>query len=245
MKEWGFGVNSLVEHEWNSTFAGRKCVDWCLSLACTELILRLTLLQLERRRSHRDRAEEAGRDLVRPRPLPLPIASSRSLVRARSAPYQFLLYVMCHELAHIREMNHSWSFQKVNKQIRAAVAQLRAQRYYGDGFWSSGRSLVYPDADTPFAPEDEPTFACGGANKRSPRWRRRRSTAAQAGPSRARGSAVKLGTTGRQTAIAPKAGVRVKRKGAFEGDGQVLSEDPAMRSFRCVFRSRLVVSRPS
>ncbi|BGO98013.1 hypothetical protein JCM10021v2_001671 [Rhodotorula toruloides] len=187
MKEWGFGVNSLVEHEWNPTFAGR---NWNAG-EVIEIVLR-----------RRD---------------------------GSFAPYQFLLYVMCHELAHIREMNHSWSFQKVNKQIRAAVSQLRAQKYYGDGFWSSGRSLVYPDADTPFAAEDEPTFACGGANKRSPRRRRR---AVQAGPSRARGSAVKLGTTGRQTAIPAKPGGRVKRKGAFEGEGQVLSEDPEMSSFR-------------
>ncbi|BGP06353.1 hypothetical protein JCM10049v2_002174 [Rhodotorula toruloides] len=187
MKEWGFGVNSLVEHEWNPTFAGR---NWNAG-EVIEIVLR-----------RRD---------------------------GSFAPYQFLLYVMCHELAHIREMNHSWSFQKVNKQIRAAVSQLRAQKYYGDGFWSSGRSLVYPDAETPFAAEDEPTFACGGANKRSPRRRRR---AVQAGPSRARGSAVKLGTTGRQTAIPAKPGGRVKRKGAFEGEGQVLSEDPEMSSFR-------------
>ncbi|BGO89913.1 hypothetical protein NBRC10512_003752 [Rhodotorula toruloides] len=187
MKEWGFGVNSLVEHEWNPTFAGR---NWNAG-EVIEIVLR-----------RRD---------------------------GSFAPYQFLLYVMCHELAHIREMNHSWSFQKVNKQIRAAVSQLRAQKYYGDGFWSSGRSLVYPDAETPFAAEDEPTFACGGANKRSPRRRRR---AVQAGPSRARGSAVKLGTTGRQTAIPAKPGGRVKRKGAFGGEGQVLSEDPEMSSFR-------------
>ncbi|BGP23103.1 WLM domain containing protein [Rhodotorula toruloides] len=187
MKEWGFGVNSLIEHEWNPTFAGR---NWNAG-EIIEIVLR-----------RRD---------------------------GSFAPYQFLLYVMCHELAHIREMNHSWSFQKVNKQIRAAVSQLRAQKYYGDGFWSSGRSLIYPDADTPFAADDEPTFACGGANKRSPRRRRR---AVQAAPSRARGSAVKLGTTGRQTAIPAKPGGRVKRKGAFEGEGQVLSEDPEMSSFR-------------
>ncbi|BGP30398.1 hypothetical protein JCM10296v2_002152 [Rhodotorula toruloides] len=187
MKEWGFGVNSLAEHEWNPTFAGR---NWNAG-EVIEIVLR-----------RRD---------------------------GSFAPYQFLLYVMCHELAHIREMNHSWSFQKVNKQIRAAVSQLRAQKYYGDGFWSSGRSLVYPDAETPFAAEEEPTFACGGANKRSPRRRRR---AVQAGPSRARGSAVKLGTTGRQTAMPAKPGGRVKRKGAFEGEGQVLSEDPEMSSFR-------------
>ncbi|GAA6040687.1 hypothetical protein JCM8097_000876 [Rhodosporidiobolus ruineniae] len=188
MKEYGFGVNSLVEHEWNPTFAGR---NWNAG-EVIELVLR-----------RRD---------------------------GTFAPYQFLLYVMCHELAHIKEMNHSWAFKKVNQQIRAALAHLRAQRYTGDGFWSSGQSLTgYNLADVPLGAQDEPVYTCGGANKKRGQWKRRRA-AASAGTSRARGSAVKLGTTGRQTAIAPKAGGRVKRKGVFEGEGNVLSEDPEMSS---------------
>ncbi|BGP38283.1 hypothetical protein JCM10450v2_002229 [Rhodotorula kratochvilovae] len=189
MKQWGFGVNSLVEHEWNPVFAGR---NWNAG-EIVEIVLR-----------RKD---------------------------GSFAPYQFLLYVMCHELAHIREMNHSWAFQAVNTQLRQALTALRAKGYYGDGFWSTGRSLEYATAAAPLAHEDEPTYTCGGANRS--RRRRRRAPNAQAGPSKPRGEAVKLGTTGRQTKIAPKAGGRVQRKGAFpEGEGVRLSEDPEQSSFR-------------
>ncbi|GAA5963921.1 hypothetical protein JCM8115_002758 [Rhodotorula mucilaginosa] len=190
MKEWGFGVNSLVEYEWNTTFAGR---NWNAG-EVVEIVLR-----------RRD---------------------------GSFAPYQFLLYVMCHELAHIREMNHSWAFQKVNSQLRASLARLRAQNYYGDGFWSSGRSLQYPNAEVPAAETELATLTCGGANKKSRGRRRRRQTGFGGEPQRERGSAVKLGTTGRQTAIARKAGGRVSKKNAFVGQGQVLSEDPAQSTFK-------------
>lgn len=38
-------------------------------------------------------------------------------------------------------VDHSWAFQKVNKQIRQALSVLRQQGYTGDGFYSRGRSL--------------------------------------------------------------------------------------------------------
>jgi len=74
-----------------------------------------------------------------------------------SAPYQFLIYVMCHELAHIKEMNHAHDFQKINKRIREQVSALRAKGYYGDGFWSAGKSLEYEGAKVPYG-EDAPMF---------------------------------------------------------------------------------------
>lgn len=140
----------------------------------------------------------------------------------------------CHplpQLAHIREMNHSWAFQKVNSQLRASLARLRAQHYYGDGFWSTGRSLQYPNAEVPAAETELATLTCGGANKKS-RGQRRRAFGGTTGEQRERGSAVKLGTTGRQTAVARKAGGRVSKKNAFAGQGQVLSEDPAQSTFK-------------
>ncbi|GJN87112.1 hypothetical protein Rhopal_000057-T1 [Rhodotorula paludigena] len=200
MKTWGFGVNSLVEHEWNPTFAGR---NWNAG-EVIEIVLR--------------------------RP------------NGEFAPYQFLLYVMAHELAHIREMNHSWAFKKVNEQIRREVTNLRAKGYYGDGFWSSGRSLKYPNATAPLTEADEPTFTCGGANKKR-RFRRRRRAPTPVGPTKARGSAVKLGNTGRQTAIAAKAGGRVTRKGAFPKEGgQTLGDDPEQSTYRRRAQSKDAVS---
>jgi len=158
------------------------------------------------------------------------------LAPRNSAPYQFLLYVMCHELAHVREMNHSHAFQSVNKQLREALSALRAKGYYGDGFWSSGRSLKYANATVPLTGADEPAFTCGGANKK--RRRRRQPRAPTAGPSKPRGAPVPQGATGRQTqatSIAAKPGARVSRKGAFpEGGGQTLSADPAQSTFKCV-----------
>ncbi|GAA5998677.1 uncharacterized protein JCM10292_007151 [Rhodotorula paludigena] len=200
MKTWGFGVNSLVEHEWNPTFAGR---NWNAG-EVIEIVLR--------------------------RP------------NGEFAPYQFLLYVMAHELAHIREMNHSWAFKKVNEQIRREVTNLRAKAYYGDGFWSSGRSLKYPNATAPLTEADEPAFTCGGANKKR-RFRRRRRAPSPVGPTKARGSAVKLGNTGRQTAIAAKAGGRVTRKGAFPKEGgQTLGDDPEQSTYRRRAQSKDAVS---
>lgn len=91
-----------------------------------------------------------------------------------SAPYQFLLYVMAHEvrillfppstsltplqLAHIKEMNHSWAFKQVNTHIRKELAALRAQGYYGDGFWSTGRALTSGRQEVAFEPDEQPVY---------------------------------------------------------------------------------------
>ncbi|GAA6018876.1 hypothetical protein JCM10207_000271 [Rhodosporidiobolus poonsookiae] len=190
MKEWGFGVNSLVEHEWNPQFAGR---NWNAG-EVIELVLR-----------RRD---------------------------GSFAPYMFLLRVMCHELAHCREMNHSTFFKRVNDQIVSAMLSLREKGYYGDGFWSTGQVLTsYSRATVPLSLADEPTYTCGGANRKRGGWRRRRA-GPEAGPSRPRGSAVKLGTSGRQTSLSKKAGSRVTRKGAFEGDGQALDSSTSTKGRR-------------
>ncbi|GAA6061568.1 hypothetical protein JCM10212_001100 [Sporobolomyces blumeae] len=184
MKEWGFGVNSLVEYEPNPTFAGR---NWNAG-EVIEVVLR----------------RNDGSFL----------------------PWTFILYVFCHELAHIREMNHSWAFQDVNKQIRSALATLRRGGYTGDGFWGRGRALGGPQYQGSTAPlgSDGPSYTCGGALRKARRRRRAAPTASTSSskPRAARGAAVPLGTTGRQTRIAPKAGGRVRRKGAFGGQGRTL-----------------------
>lgn len=74
----------------------------------------------------------------------------------------YILHVMCHELAHNEHMNHGPDFQRVSlrpvprssvteeltaggaRQAMAEIKQelyaLRNQNYFGDGFWSNGRS---------------------------------------------------------------------------------------------------------
>jgi hypothetical protein len=48
-------------------------------------------------------------------------------------PTSWLLSVLCHELAHIKHMNHGPGFHKYNGELRQQVAQLRGQGYYGEG----------------------------------------------------------------------------------------------------------------
>ncbi|KAI5475095.1 Major Facilitator Superfamily protein [Pseudohyphozyma bogoriensis] len=153
------------------------------------------------------------------------------------APYDFLLRVMAHELAHCGHMNHGADFQKLNREILKDVFAQRKKGDLGDGFWSAGRSLVVASGKEQREEEFEaPELICGGTRtKRSWKGRRRgpqRATGSSGGSGGVRGAPVKLGTTGRQTAVPRKSGGRVNRKGAFEGEGNMLSADPEMSSFR-------------
>ena len=146
-------------------------------------------------------------------------------------------------------MNHSHAFRKVNQEIRADLAKLRAKNYFGDGFWSAGRPLTGGKSDTPMGEDEQPNYTwsvyplisfvpvaktdsldprSGGARKKS---RQRKPRAPGAAPRRAAGS-VNPGKTGRQTAIPRKAGGRVTKADAFFGLGHTLSKDPAQSTFR-------------
>ncbi|CEQ42225.1 SPOSA6832_04023, partial [Sporobolomyces salmonicolor] len=183
-------VNSLVEYEHNREFAGR---NWNAG-EVIEIVLR-----------RRDGSFVPYNFLLHVMchevsfPLPLPLEK-----RVTDAPALFAL-----QLAHIKEMNHSRAFQSVNNQLRTALSGLRSRGYYGDGFWSSGRSLR------------------GGAFQKR-RRRRRIVRDPAAPPPRERGAPVKLGSTGRQTAIPKKAGARVTKKGAFGGEGRTLGDSEAV-----------------
>ncbi|GAA5932444.1 uncharacterized protein JCM15063_001227 [Sporobolomyces koalae] len=147
----------------------------------------------------------------------------------RFLPWNFLLYVMAHECAHIREMNHSAAFQKVNTQLRGEIAALRQRGYTGDGFYGQGRTLHpdYDGNDRALARDETFEYTCGGAVKKKRRRRRvpAAGSATSSKPRRERGSTVTLGTTGRQTRIARKPGGRVTRKDAFVGQGIALGAD--------------------
>ncbi|KAI0661757.1 WLM domain-containing protein [Cubamyces menziesii] len=127
-------------------------------------------------------------------------------------PTPCLLSTLCHELAHIKHMNHGPAFQALWKKLQNNVRELQSKGYYGDGYWSSGTRL----ADSAHIggegldAGDLPEFMCGGAQSRarpSSTRRRRRNQA------------------GAQTAKRRKAGSRVTAQGTFKGAGRALNED--------------------
>ncbi|EAU85321.2 hypothetical protein CC1G_07591 [Coprinopsis cinerea okayama7 len=136
-------------------------------------------------------------------------------------PTSWLMSTLCHELAHIKHMNHGPAFQALWKKLREEVRQLQNRGYYGDGYWSSGKRL----ADSAVIPGEGiaagefPEYMCGGAQQRSrPTARRRRA----GGPRGKRKEVVPSPHTGRQTAKKRKAGSRVTSKYAFTGEGNTL-----------------------
>ncbi|CAZ79482.1 unnamed protein product [Tuber melanosporum] len=79
-------------------------------------------------------------------------------------PFSFVQRVMIHELAHIKQMNHSRSFWSVNSKFSTQLQVLRAKGYTGEGFWSAGRTLLSErhTHDQPLAEDDMPKSLCGG-----------------------------------------------------------------------------------
>ncbi|SJL09620.1 uncharacterized protein ARMOST_13000 [Armillaria ostoyae] len=57
-------------------------------------------------------------------------------------PTYWLMSTLCHELAHIKHMNHGPAFQALWKQLRTEVRNLQDRGYYGDGYWSAGTRLA-------------------------------------------------------------------------------------------------------
>ncbi|KAF6754493.1 WLM domain-containing protein [Ephemerocybe angulata] len=137
-------------------------------------------------------------------------------------PTSWLMSTLCHELAHIKHMNHGPAFQALWKRLRLEVGQLQQKGYYGDGYWSSGQRL----ADSARVQGDGieagefPEFMCGGAQQRARPTARRRRTGIPRGK---RKETVPSLHTGRQTAKKRKAGGRVTSKYAFAGEGNSLA----------------------
>ncbi|KAG8839780.1 hypothetical protein FRB91_006796 [Serendipita sp. 411] len=135
-----------------------------------------------------------------------------------------LLNVFCHELSHIRHMNHGASFWAYYRQLRKEVAALQRANYFGDGFWSSGQVLRDgAREDRVREVEDLPEYLCGGAQSQSPPKRntgRKRTAKRQGEPSSSR------------RARKPKAGSRVKSRNAFQGNGKALNADENAESRR-------------
>ncbi|OWZ27687.1 hypothetical protein C347_06114 [Cryptococcus neoformans AD2-60a] len=148
----------------------------------------------------------------------------------RFLPMPYIISVMCHEMAHIEQMNHGPKFQKVRvyarrctpppkkntdplmmqlmREIKADVAKLQARGYYGDGFWSDGKRLAdsVRMGGEGLRPSDFPEYICGVSSsdakkaRRGPRRQGNRTTGLVKGEASHR--------SGRQTEYRKKAGRR-------------------------------------
>ncbi|KAI0065092.1 WLM-domain-containing protein [Artomyces pyxidatus] len=148
------------------------------------------------------------------------------------APIAWLLSTLCHELAHIKHMNHGPAFQALWTRLRHDVKALQEKGYYGDGYWSSGTRLG--DSETVggngLAEGDLPEYMCGGAQTRTRPSRRRRPTAGSSSRPRKR----------------RKAGSRVTAAGAFTGAGHALNadiSDEERKNAGAGFRKRAISKR--
>ncbi|KAF8450476.1 WLM domain-containing protein [Boletus edulis BED1] len=121
----------------------------------------------------------------------------------------WLMSTLCHELAHIKHMDHGSAFQALWRQLQQEVRALQNREYYGDGYWSSGIRLADSAkmAGQGIAVGELPEYMCGGAHSRArPVSRRSRKPA------------------NLQTSKKRKAGSRVKSN-AFNSIGKALNED--------------------
>ncbi|KAH0585113.1 hypothetical protein H2248_008374 [Termitomyces sp. 'cryptogamus'] len=138
-------------------------------------------------------------------------------------PAFWLMSTLCHELAHIKHMNHGPDFQVLWKQLRTEVRVLQDKGYYGDGYWSSGTRLGDSAEVTGqgIEPGELPEYLCGGAQTR------RRPTATRTRrPRKPRNTTITpSNSTGRQTIKPRKAGSRITSKNVFVGQGSSLMDD--------------------
>ncbi|KAF9226524.1 WLM-domain-containing protein [Gyrodon lividus] len=134
-------------------------------------------------------------------------------------PTHWLMSTLCHELAHIKHMNHGLAFQALWRQLRQDVRALQNRGYYGDGYWSSGTRLVDSAKISEQGIEmgDLPEYMCGGAHPRArpASYQRQTRRTCEVGPSN---------LTGPQTSKRRKAGSRLNSS-AFNSAGKYLNED--------------------
>lgn len=132
------------------------------------------------------------------------------------APLQWVLMVFCHELAHIKYMNHIPSQHgKLDRELRNECRNLQARGYYGDGFWSAGQRLqdnAFVAGSGMSTLQGLPEYSCGGAFQSRPskgQARKPRRKAATSGSHKRRFRGPSL-HTGAQTAPTLKSVRRVQ-----------------------------------
>ncbi|GAC99771.1 hypothetical protein PHSY_007374 [Pseudozyma hubeiensis SY62] len=159
------------------------------------------------------------------------------------APLQWVLMVFCHELAHIKYMNHIPSQHgKLDRELRNECRELQARGYYGDGFWSAGQRLednAFVAGSGISSLQGLPEYSCGGAYRsKSSKGRsvKRRRTGANT-RSRGRGFKGPSLHTGAQTAPNTKGGRRVQaslpgRGSRVDGNNHIPTASASSASYR-------------
>ncbi|WVW82392.1 hypothetical protein I302_104399 [Kwoniella bestiolae CBS 10118] len=135
----------------------------------------------------------------------------------RFLPMPYIISVMCHEMAHIEQMNHGPKFQKLMADIKADVRGLQARGYYGDGFWSDGKRLrdSVRMGGEGYRASDFPEYICGvSASDARKAKRPSRGPGSTRAPGMVKGEASHR--SGRQTEYVRKAG---RRNNADMGEG--------------------------
>lgn len=137
------------------------------------------------------------------------------------APLQWVLMVFCHELAHIKYMNHIPSQHgKLDGELRAECRQLQSRGYYGDGFWSAGQRLennAFVAGVGMDSLQGLPEYSCGGAySSKKKGTKRRRTRTAATGKRKFKGPSLH---TGAQTAPNTKGGGQRRNLAGMPGQG--------------------------
>ncbi|KAG9250006.1 WLM domain-containing protein [Emericellopsis atlantica] len=94
----------------------------------------------------------------------------------RWLPFEYVQMVMMHELAHIKQMNHSKAFWAVRNGYATQMRGLWAKGYTGDGIWGRGKGLETGmwEKDTVREGEILPEHLCGGTYRSRGRKRGRK-----------------------------------------------------------------------
>ncbi|WWC58662.1 uncharacterized protein I303_101206 [Kwoniella dejecticola CBS 10117] len=166
----------------------------------------------------------------------------------RFLPMQYIISVMCHEMAHIEQMNHGPKFQKLMAEIKADVSRLQARGYYGDGFWSDGKRLKdsVRMGGEGYRASDFPEYVCGvSASDARKAKRPARGPGASRTPGLVQGEASHR--SGRQTEYRRKAGrknnVDMGEGGSrLDGSRPITKEDRATRKLFIDDVTKILVS---